>query len=106
MPITAFIGVRISWLMLARKLALACAADSAACLASASSALAMASSRVRSDTLCSSVCDSSFSARCARTWLVMSMPTEPTPTTSLVAGLRTGKRITCSSRVPSAACMV
>ena len=40
MPITPFIGVRISWLMLARNVLLACAAASAASFAAASSRLA------------------------------------------------------------------
>ena len=48
MPITPFIGVRISWLMLARNVLLACAAASAASLAVSSSRLAaVISSRSR-----------------------------------------------------------
>jgi hypothetical protein len=44
-PITAFIGVRISWLMLARNSPLACAAPSAASFASRNPRLASCSSR-------------------------------------------------------------
>ena len=38
-PITAFIGVRISWLMLARKIDFACVAASAASRAACSSVM-------------------------------------------------------------------
>ena len=47
MPMMAFMGVRISWLMLARKALLARLAASAASLAWANSALARSSSAVR-----------------------------------------------------------
>ena len=53
-PSTAFIGVRISWLMLARKTLLACVAASAALRASSSCALAQVSDAVRSSTTPSS----------------------------------------------------
>ncbi len=65
MPITPFMGVRISWLMLARNSLLARLAASAFSLASRSWTLDLTSSSVRAATVCSnwSRCRSSASSR-------------------------------------------
>jgi hypothetical protein len=66
MPMMAFIGVRISWLMLARKALLAWLAASAASLAAASSA-------VRSATMSCSWFWNLSRARSSSLWRVMSL---------------------------------
>ena len=76
-PMIPFMGVRISWLMVARNSLLARVASKASCWLLSSSALRAASSAVR---VCT--CASSSAARwrvssasCLRAWLSMTMPT-------------------------------
>ena len=80
MPMMAFIGVRISWLMWARNSLLASVPDSAASRAWASAALLACNSAVRSRTRCSSCAASALISASARRRSVMSSPELSSPT--------------------------